>query len=260
RYDNVQVAERLAQVADKLGLDKSQVADLAREIIGGDGPRYTTVGSEDGSGDYAQYLQYAVVIAQFRDLIIFVPPTTTVAEAETRGLTLQRISDGWGSLNLDRYLINITKLPRHPQAHVDFTEAGFFEYVRKNLATFLQPFPRTLHTESLAPWSTADQTSWNTDTPVGSVMEFTIDIPMSPDVIAPVAPERGLVLCTEHSSEPGRDHHWNFSTVDGPLPAGYHPVSGTRQFGLRTVNDGWYFYTRAADRLGGFLEWSQSDS
>ena len=37
RYDNVQVAERLAEVGDKLGLDKDAVAELAREIIGGDG-------------------------------------------------------------------------------------------------------------------------------------------------------------------------------------------------------------------------------
>jgi hypothetical protein len=203
--------------------------------------------------------RYLSVVSQFRDLITFPAPTALVTAAEARGLVVQPIRDGWGAVNLDRYLIRINKLPTDPQSGVAFTEEGFFEYVRKNFPKFLQPFPRTGKPESLAPFSAGDATSWSSNAPLGSVLEFTIDVPMSPDIVAPLLPELGIVLCTEYSSEPGRDHHWNFSTVTGPRPAGYHPVSGTRQFGLRTGDGYWLFYTRAADRLGWLLEWSQAE-
>jgi hypothetical protein len=92
-------------------------------------------------------------------------------------------------------------------------------------------------------------------------MEFTIDVSMNPvDLIAPVIAERGLVYCTEYVSNPGFDHHWNFSTMTGPNPAGNHPVSGTRQFGMRKAPNGWVFYTRAVDRMGAFTEWVFSAS
>ncbi len=205
--------------------------------------------------------KYINIIAAFRDLIKFQPPEDLVNAAKARGLTIQYLKDGKGDLNLDQYVIKIARLPKDPATQTTFTEQGFFEHVRRNFPAFMQPYPRTGRPESLAPYSSADGARWASNAPLGTVMEFTIDVSLNPvDLISPVIAERGLVYCTEYVSSPGSDHHWNFSTMTGPNPAGNHPVSGTRQFGMRKAPSGWIFYTRAVDRMGAFTEWVFSSS
>lgn len=258
RYDNLQVAKEVANAADQLGLTEQQKGELTKQILGDGtqtGSTYTPVSSTDLR---AEDFKYLVVVSQFKDLITFPPPTAVVSAAKARGFSMQPIAGGIGDVNLDQYTVRITKLPNDPQSLTAFSETGFFEYVRRNFPKFLQPFPRTGQPESLAPFSTSDTTLWGSNAPLGTVLQFTIDPPMSPGVVAPLLPERGLVLCTEYSSQPGSDHHWNFSTMSGPNPAGSHPVSGTRQFGLRAADGFWFFYIRASDRMGGYAEWALS--
>jgi hypothetical protein len=90
------------------------------------------------------------------------------------------------------------------------------------------------------------------------VMEFAIDaVPGAQDNISSTVPvpEWALVLCAEFtSSQAEGDWHWNFVTLKGPTPIGYHPVSGTRQFGLKNVQGQRLFYVRAADRVTTIFE------
>lgn len=202
----------------------------------------------------AEDYKYLVAVSQFRDLITFTPPTDIESTAVARGFSIQRIGEGYGELNIDRYVIRIEKFPTDPVTQLAYTEKAFFEHVRQNFPKFLQPFPRTGVPQSLAPYSDTDRASWVSADPLGTVMRFTIDPQVGPDVLGPRIADNALVLCTEYVSQQDRDHHWNFSTMTGPAPDYYHPVSGTRQFGLRTGNGDWLFYTRAADRLGGVAE------
>ena len=47
-------------------------------------------------------------------------------------------------------------------------------------------------------------------------------------------------------------------TVKGGAEIGYHPVSGTRQFGLRRVNQSLVFFVKAADRVTTIAEYLAS--
>jgi hypothetical protein len=259
-FDNLTVANEIAKSAGSMGWSPETIAEVTKNRVEG-GVQVTPANLTNDLPSMTE-IQDALDILRFRDLFTFMVPQTVVSAAEARGFTNQPLPKyGWGPVNFDEYTIRINKLPKDPVSGVVFTEEEFFEYVRKNFPKFLQPFPRTGQPESLAPVSSNDGTSWNSGTPIGSAMLFTIDVPLNPALIAPIVPERALVLCTAYSPTPvqGR-RYWNFSTFTGPNPAGYHPVSGTRQWGLVTGNGYWEFYTRAADRLGGFLEWSQSEA
>ena len=148
-----------------------------------------------------------------------------------------------------------------------FDDAGLFEYIRQKFPEFMQPFPRTAQQYSLKTYEASDTTSWASAAPLGSVLLFTIDgnpLPFLPGFESSgdgLLTERGLVLCSKYVTKANEDHHWNFTTLKGPyLPfrIGYHPVSGTRQFGLRRDGNNWVFYVRAADRPTTFAEYGGS--
>ncbi|RKH04979.1 hypothetical protein [Corallococcus carmarthensis] len=201
----------------------------------------------------------------WRDLITFLPGPELTAGIEARNLAVQKLTDGYGDVNLDWFQVDITKLPNRPGTTTPFDDAGLFEYLRKNFADFLQPYPRTGKPRSLETYEAVDAASWASATPLGSVLLFTIDanpLPALAGFVVPLAaapvPELGLVLCSEYVSEPGQDHHWNFTTLKGPNPIRYHPVSGTRQFGLGRKKDHWTFYVRAADRTSTLFDYGGS--
>jgi hypothetical protein len=188
------------------------------------------------------------------DLIRFRPPEAVSSAIAARGLGEQRIEDGRGALNLDWYPVIIDRLPNKPGTVTRFTEQELFDYVRKNFPSFLQVYPRTGKAASLETYEANDGVAWASQDPLGAVLKFTIDpnpAPMWLDGMPNsfVLTELGLVACTEYVADTvTADFHWNFTTLRGPVPIGFHPVSGTRQFGLGKSQDGLTFYVRAADR------------
>jgi hypothetical protein len=139
-----------------------------------------------------------------------------------RSMSVQRIADAAGSLNLDRYEVNIAAVP------AGWTDESLLEHVRINLNDFLD----TDNTEFIPYAVGDDDVKWRSAAPVGTV--FKIDI---------VGPDNAAVVASLVESK-----RWRFSTIHTPW-SGDHPVSGHREFGVRTAADGTVVvYTRGADR------------
>jgi hypothetical protein len=213
----------------------------------------TTVGSE-GVGDSVRWW----------DLLRFRPPQALIDGLVARDLAWQRINEGYGDVNLDFYAMEITDLPDDPATGNAFTAKGFTEYVRKNFPKILIEYPG-MAGPSLVGYEATDKTTWASDDPLGAVMKFRIDArPYAESYPGGFwggmpLPEYGLVMCAEHVTDDANgDWHWNFVTVTGSGIIGYHPVSGTRQFGVRRVDGSHVFYIRAADRVTTAAEYAAS--
>jgi hypothetical protein len=145
----------------------------------------------------------------------------------------------------------------------DFRERHLFDHVRKNFPIFLQSFPRTQQTQSLKGYENSDSALWASANPLKAVMLFTIDANPMPEWAGLVSPpanlnlsDYALVVCSEVVADPNAvDFHWNFTTLKGPnIIIGYHPVSGTRQFGIGMNKSDAVFYVRGADRPTTWME------
>jgi hypothetical protein len=187
------------------------------------------------------------------DLILFTPSATLLNGIGTRGMQLQTLDDGYSDVNLDYYALEITRLPKDPATGARFSAREFFEYVRLGFPALLAQFPAMPGGPfSFGPYEATDATTWASTTPLGAIMKFSID---AADIGVVPMPEWGLVLASEYSTDDvAGDWHWNFVTVKGGGVVRYHPVSGTRQFGLRRVGSSYLFYVRAADRVSTFVE------
>jgi len=138
--------------------------------------------------------------------------------------SLQTLKTAAGKVvNLDYFSINVTQLPH------GYSAESMLNEVRNNINSFIDA-PNT----SFRPYGPMDHASWPSNDPLGTLMH--INIPG----------DNGVVVCTEAKSD-----KWKFSTITAPYLTGYHPVSGTREFGFTTNLDGSYtFYTRGVDRIG----------
>ncbi len=244
----------------------------AADLINGFNPKDITSITAGGGGPTIIQTAYNATASDvtdsryWADLIRFEVPSAVTTTVTARGLQIQKINDGYGDVNLDWFQVLITKLPNQPGTNNPFDELGLFEYVRKNFPVFLQPFPRTGKPHSFEAYEATDNTSWLTSAPLGSVLLFTIDpnpLPPWSDLAFPggiaTVPELGLVACSEYVSDTASGNfYWNFSTLRGPNPIGYHPVSGTRQFGLGRKRGVPAFYIRAADRTTTLAEYAGS--
>lgn len=181
---------------------------------------------------------------RWKDLLSFRPPKQLLDDIATRGLEWQRIQDAQGLVNLDVYMLEVKRLPRAPGGTVTLDDTEFFEYIRKSFARLVPTFT-VIPGNSLDPYEPQDDTTWQSAAPLGAVMEFSL-------ALGPI-PEFALVLCAEHEAVSQTDKHWNFVTLRGRGRAGYHPVSGTRQFGIKRFGVGGplFFFIRAADRVTG---------
>lgn len=199
------------------------------------------------------------------DVLNFCPsPTVQKALAGRRGsnalrFRLQPIESAKGGqpTNLDVYEVEISKLPTLPGSSAQATAAALYDHFRANVAKFLDEA-----NSDFGPYDQAtDGKTWAKPDPTGAMMLFDIKnklgaIPLKPrgDRI-----ERALVLTTYGRRDPTH-MAWRFSTVgadDTMKPDfsayGDHPVSGTREFGLRRRGAQWVLYTRGADRATGGL-------
>lgn len=139
-----------------------------------------------------------------------------------RDMSVQRIADAAGALNLDRYEVRIASVP------AGWSDESLLEHVRLNLNSFLD----TDNSEFIPYTAGDDDLKWASASPVGTV--FKIDI---------VGPDNAAVVCSLREAK-----RWRFTTIHTSW-SGDHPVSGHREFGVRTDADGAVVvYTRGADR------------
>lgn len=158
-------------------------------------------------------------------------------------------------VNLDLYEVEVTKLPQ--LAGKTATPKALFEHFRTQLSTFLDPA-----VARFLPHGNDDGKRWASKNPVGSLMVFEINV-LSPISLNPKAPtmhsEQGAVLLTQMGGDEAKGYWWRFSTVNTPK-AGDHPVSGTREFGIRKSGNSWVIYTRGIDRATGWLDAAAAES
>ncbi len=257
RLENLQVARQAVEAASALGMSPADQQRVFENVLG--------TGPVPLAGEWAKIPDVRAWI-RTADLINFRPPQSLLDGLTARGLAWQRIEDASGNLlNLDLYTLSIRRLPDDPTTGSQFTPAGFFEYVRKNFPSLLIQYP-ALPGPSLVPYEQADDTKWQSNNPLGAVMKFRIDPRPFAESYPPfplsglTVPEFGLVMCAEFvTSQATGDWHWNFVTVKGTGVVGYHPVSGTRQFGLWQAGQDFVFYIRAADRATTWAEAALSD-
>lgn len=164
-------------------------------------------------------------------------PNTMVQSSElVDSFILETIDDGWGDINQDRFSIKIDVLP------YGYTPFQLFNEIRMNLSNLVVGGNLAYVTDvTLEPYSDQDGITWVSDNPVGAAMDF--------DTIL----DTSTVYCVEYNED---EMYWVFATVTSYDHQG-HFVAGVRQFGLEPNGSGGYsFYVRAADRLGGVLDYT----
>jgi subtilisin family serine protease len=169
-------------------------------------------------------LDDAEVINQ--DLLSYRPPPDLQRASFRRTMPIQRIENGAGRVNFDRYPVRITRLPttipgvNSAETLLQHIRLGFNRYINSDLAVFT-PYDRAV-----------DGPRWASANAVGAVLHIDMG-----------GPDNGSVLCVQHS-----ERHWRIVTVKTPMD-GWHPISGVREWGIEAADGGFEFYTRAADRL-----------
>ena len=159
------------------------------------------------------------------------------------------------AVNHDLYEIEIQKFPV-----IDGkpgTPKSVFDRFRMRLREMLDP--------SISRFVAAgpeDEKRWTSKDPVGSLMLFEINV-ISPLSLNPKVPklhsELGAVVLTQIGGNDTTGYWWRFATVNTPQ-AGDHPVSGTREFGIRKSMGAWVLYTRGLDRATGWMDTINAES
>lgn len=159
------------------------------------------------------------------------------------------------AVNHDLYEIEIQKFPL-----IDGkpgTPKALFDRFRMRLGEMLDPA-----ISRFVAAGPEDEKRWASKAPVGSLMLFEINV-ISPLSLNPKVPklhsELGAVVLTQTGGNDTRGYWWRFATVNTPK-AGDHPVSGTREFGIRKSKGAWVLYTRGLDRATGWLDAIKAES
>ncbi len=135
---------------------------------------------------------------------------------------IQSLNGANGTIvNMDYFAVIVSSLPNNPSTGLPFTPEGLLDYFRRNINDFVEGSTFSPYCET-ATLCTQETELWNSDDPTGAIIY--IDIPV----------DDGVVICSEYTSS-----YWYFMTLEAP-GAGNHPVSGTRQFGFETNENGSY--------------------
>jgi hypothetical protein len=198
-------------------------------------------------GIFTTYARPRSIYAAFADLINHRPPEwlqrTLLKRFSPHSGTFHPIEDGLGELNLDMYLIKVVTLPtvagRTLSAEELLTQIrlDLNSFVDRDYAEFYPYYPR------YNPRVLRDKIAWESDNPVGAVLSIDMNWGI-------VNTEDGSVVCSLHSPR-----RWIFTTLRTPQDSS-HPVSGNREFGFFSSQDGWMFYVRGADRVTDGLTWA----
>lgn len=155
------------------------------------------------------------------DLFDWTPPDWLNGALAARSMRMQRIQDATGELNLDRHEVRCTSLPK------GWSETALLDHVRTHLNDFLDT-----GNGQFIPYAVGqDDVKWGSSSPVGAVFKVEIVGADNAAVVGSLVEERRFRFTTIHTS-------WS----------GDHPVSGHREFGVRSDGDAVVFYTRGADR------------
>ena len=164
------------------------------------------------------------------ELTSFTPPSTVLDHVENSGYEMQFIDDANNpNVNLDYFSISIQTMPKKPNGQT-MTDEEFINHFRLNLTSF---------TENTWTPISSDNTLWNSNNPLGSILTVHI------------FGDNGGIVSSEHDA-----CCWVFSTVKVPglfTIVGTHPVSGNRQFGITTENGVKTFFIKGADRSKNLL-------
>ncbi|HTE09472.1 MAG TPA: RHS repeat-associated core domain-containing protein, partial [Chitinophagaceae bacterium] len=182
-------------------------------------------------------------IIPWKDLLNFKVPLKLIEGTKGRdvGAIVQDINNATGAnTNFDYYTVQINKLP------LGIDNGGeLFEKIRKNIGYFMDE-----NTE-FGGYSNNDRKKWESSNPLGSVMSF--DAKFTPLKLN--FDDASVITSSYYKNNEGG--FWTFSTITSNGD-GYHPISGTRQFGVSTIqgNNGisYLFYIRATDRARGGME------
>jgi len=181
-------------------------------------------------------------VAQWSSLLNFRPSSAVQASILVHDGTMriQPIEEAAGpNLNYDYYPVYIASWPTINGAALN--SSTFLEYVRTHFGGFLNGNDVSL----FQGYKSADDTTWASSSPLGTLMRFRIIL------IAPGFDD-GSVVTSEYVA----GDHWIFTPIE-THDDGTHPVSGNREFGMNTASDGTpVFYTKGIDRVctGSLLE------
>jgi subtilisin family serine protease len=170
------------------------------------------------------------------DLILHQVPQPIVAALAQRRISIPRLKDAHGDINLDYYAVKISKMPflRGKQ----LTAEALLAYIRRNFNSFVDT-----NNSWFPPLDFSDKSRWESDNPLGAVINIHF-------YVQRLYLESGLVVCSR--AEPSL---WVFTTAHGG-PAGYHPVTGNRMFGIRADGNEWVLFTRGADRATQLVDYA----
>lgn len=206
---------------------------------------------------------HALVAADYADLVNHCPSAAVQNSLAARRGTndlrfrFQPIEEAKGGqpTNLDLYQVEITQMPTLPGSTAPATASALYEHFRINLASFLDEA-----NSEFGPYdNSTDGKAWSKYDPTGALMRFDINNKLGAVPLKPKGDriERALVLVTYSKRDADR-LAWRFSTVGASdtltldfSAFGDHPVSGTREFGLRRRAGAWILYTRGVDRATG---------
>jgi hypothetical protein len=172
---------------------------------------------------------------RWADLIRFSVPATIVTALTARNMHVQTLESAnyLSELNLDLYPILITTAPTFSGSSSPCTPSELLKHIRLHINDFVNT--------SYASFKKYDNTldaAWDTASPLGAVINIDIG-----------GPDNASVVVSQSTTT-----KWLFSTIHAPN-TGDHPVSGQREFGIATLDNGnMVVYTRGADRTTGVLE------
>jgi len=160
-------------------------------------------------------------------------------------ISYQKITDGWGDINLDLYEVTIDTLPT---THASGKE--LFEFWRRDLATGDSTQFVDINQCSFRAFDEGEGTRWASADPVKTYV--TIHLARLLSSLTSFSFDDGSVVCSEYESS--EEHgHWVFSVIASFRDAG-HPVSGNRRFGWYKKEGKVTFYTKGVDRVSSLVD------
>ena len=207
------------QAIDQDGLESSNVnTGETDNTLSGDNLKKQ---QEPGNKDYKPWKD----LIEFKDL----EAINLASSRSFWGVDSQPIEDAEGDqLNLDYYSVTISKLPSGYKS-----PEHFLSFVRKNFSQFKRNGGSEFHE-----FNKEEGRLFQTDDPYSAMMRFEVS------ALWGLTDLDDLSVVTTKSES----NYWIFSTVE-TFEDGKHPVSGNRQFGITTNNNGTFtFYTRGVDR------------
>ena len=187
-------------------------------------------------------------LSAWEELISFRPLHSVQSAMIVAQHKLQPIEKARSQVSLDYYPVEIRKFPKIKGKVV--TAEEFLTYFRLNINQFANPHAQ------FNPYDSAASTLWKSKKPLDTVISINLakvhvdtsrgEPPWGiPTGDGKLTLEKGSVVVSEFTST-----HWNFMTVK-TTNDGWHPISGTRQFGIKKKdkNGSYVLYTRGADRI-----------